>query len=123
MSNLTKNITWAIITLIAIALIFSFFFSPQTQPQTLSLNQLVTDINAGQVKQIKVNGDELDITLTNNTLATAQKEDESGVTETLKNLGVNDQALQSVDLEVVNQTGWDYWLTLLLPDILTFIAV
>ncbi|HUC31581.1 MAG TPA: ATP-dependent zinc metalloprotease FtsH [Candidatus Paceibacterota bacterium] len=123
MSNLTKNIIWAVITLIVISLIFSYFVQPAAAPTTLSLNQLVTDINAGTIKQIKVNGDELDITMTNGSAAVAQKEDESGITDTLKNLGVNQQALQNVDLEVVNQSGWEYWLGLLAPDLLTLLAI
>jgi cell division protease FtsH len=123
MSNLTKNIIWAVVTLIVISLIFSFFVGPQTPPTTLSLSQLVTDINAGQVKEIKVNGDELDITMTNGSAATAQKEDEAGISDTLKNLNVNTTALQAVDLEVVNQTGWDYWASLLLPTLLTLLGI
>ena len=75
MSNLTKNIIWAVITLIVISLIFSYFVGPQTQPTTLNLDQLVTDINAGQVKQIKVSGDELDVTMTSGSAAISQKED------------------------------------------------
>ena len=34
MSNLTKNIIWAVITLIVISLIFSYFVGPQTQPDS-----------------------------------------------------------------------------------------
>jgi cell division protease FtsH len=123
MSNLTKNIIWAVITLIVISLIFSFFVGPQTTPQTISLNTLVTDINAGQVKEIKVSGEELDITMTNGSMAIAQKEDETGISDTLKNLNVNPQALQAVDLEVVNQSGWQFWLGLLLPPLLELLAI
>jgi cell division protease FtsH len=123
MSNLTKNILWGILTLIVISLLFSLFVAPPATPTNLSLNQLVTQINAGTVKQIKVSGDELDITLADGTTAIAQKEPESGVTETLKNLGVNDQALQTVDLEVIGQSGWEYWAGILLPTILTLIAI
>ena len=47
MSNLTKNIIWAIITLIIISLIFSYFVGPTKQPTTLNLDQLVADINTG----------------------------------------------------------------------------
>src|SRR5690348_16648705 len=109
MSNLTKNILWAVVTLIVISLLFSLFAGSGSQPQNVSLNQLVTDINAGNVKQIKVNGNELDITKKDGTAEIAQKETESGVSETLKNLGVNDQALQNVDLQVVSQSGFDFW--------------
>jgi cell division protease FtsH len=123
MSNLTKNILWAIITLIVISLIFSYFVQPQKQPTTLNLGQLVADVNAGSVKQIKVNGSELDITMTDGSAAIAQKENESGISDTLKNLGVNPSALQSVDLQVVDQTGWQYWAALLLPTILTLLGI
>jgi cell division protease FtsH len=123
MSNLTKNIIWAVITLIVISLIFSLFTGTGATPQTISLSTLVTDINANQVKEIKVNGDELDITMTNGSAATAQKEDETGISDTLKNLGVDPTALQSVDLEVVNPSGWEYWASLLLPTLLTLFGI
>jgi cell division protease FtsH len=123
MSNLTKNIIWAVITLIIISLIFSYFVGPTTTTKTLNLDQLVADINTGTVKQIKVNGNELDITMTDGSAATAQKEAESGISDTLKNLGVNQQAMQNVDLEVVNQTGWEFWLNLLLQPLLFLLAI
>ncbi len=123
MSNLTKNIIWAVITLIVISLIFSYFVGPQTTPTSLNLDQLVGDINAGTIKQIKVNGDELDVTMTDGSAAIAQKEDGVSVTDTLKNLGVNQQAMQSVDLEIVNQSGWEYWLGILIDPLLTLIII
>lgn len=123
MSNLTKNILWAVIALIVISLIFSFFAGSQSQPQNLSLSQLVADIDAGTIKEIQVNGNELDITLTNGTAAVAQKESESGITDTLKNLGVNPTALQAVDLQVDNQSGWAFWADLLLPALLPLLAI
>ena len=123
MSNLTKNIIWAVITLIVISLIFSYFVGPTTTPTSLNLDQLVSDINAGTIKQIKVSGDELDITMTNGSAAISQKEDGVSVTDTLKNLGVNQTAIQNVDLEIVNQTGWEFWLNLLLQPVLFLLAI
>jgi cell division protease FtsH len=123
MSNLTKNIIWAVITLIIISLIFSYFIGPQATPTTLNLDQLVSDINAGTIKQIKVNGDNLDITMANGSAATAQKEDGVSITDTLKNLGVDQTAIQNVDLEIVNQSGWEYWLGILIDPLLTLIIL
>ena len=123
MSNLTKNIIWAIITLIIISLIFSYFVGPTKQPTTLNLDQLVADINNNQIKQIKVNGDELDITMSDGSAAVAQKEDGVSVTDTLKNLGVNQSAIQNVDLEIVNQSGWEYWAGILLDPLLTLLII
>ncbi|HUC02257.1 MAG TPA: ATP-dependent zinc metalloprotease FtsH [Candidatus Paceibacterota bacterium] len=123
MSNLTKNIIWAVITLIVISLIFSYFVQPQSQPTTLNLDQLVTDINAGQVKQIKVNGDELDVTMTDGSAAVSQKEDGVSITDTLKNLGVDQSAMQNVDLEIENQSGWEFWASILIDPILTLLII
>jgi cell division protease FtsH len=123
MSNLTKNIIWAIVTLIVVSLIFSYFVGPTAQPTTLNLDQLVTDINAGSIKQIKVNGDDLSVTMTNGSAATAQKEDGVSITDTLKNLGVNQQAMQNVDLEIENQSGWEFWAGILVDPILTLLII
>ncbi len=123
MSNLTKNIIWAIITLIIISLIFSYFVQPTKQPTTLNLDQLVADINNNQIKQIKVNGNELDITMADGSAAIAQKESGVSITDTLKNLGVNQSAMQNVNLEVVNQSGWTYWASILIDPLLTLLII
>jgi cell division protease FtsH len=123
MSTFTKNILWAVVTLVVISILFSLFTGTAKAPTNLSLNQVVSDINAGTIQQIKVNGDELDITMKDGSSAIAQKEDESGLTDTLKNLGVNDQALQAVDLEVENASGWAYWADLLGPSIITLLII
>ena len=123
MSNFTKNILWGIITLIIIALLFSLFATPAKAPEQLSLNQLAADINQGTIQKIAVNGNELDITLKDGTAAISQKEDESSLTDSLKNFGVDPTALQSVDVEVQNQSGWSYWAGLLVPDIITLLII
>jgi hypothetical protein len=122
MSNFTKNILWAVVTLIVISMLFSLFAGSGKQPQNLSLNQLAGDINAGKVTKIVVNGDNLAITLKDGTSAVSQKETESGVSETLKNFGVDPLALQKVNLEVQDQSGWQYWAGLFGPTLLTLLV-
>ncbi len=123
MSRFWKNILWAIVTLLFIAFLFSLFAEPAKAPTTLNLNQLVDKINAGQVTQIKVNGNDLAVAMKDGSQAVAEKETESGISETLKNLNVSSTALAGVDLEVQNQTGWDYWMSLLLPTILPLLLL
>ncbi len=123
MSNLTKNILWSVLTLIIIALLFSFFMGPVTSPQNLSLNQLVDKIDAGQVAKVIVSGSDLAITLKDGSAAVSKKENESGISETLKNLGVSTTALSAVDLEVQDQSGWAYWLGVFGPTLISIIAI
>ncbi|MDE2018727.1 MAG: ATP-dependent zinc metalloprotease FtsH [Patescibacteria group bacterium] len=121
MSNFTKNIVWAVVTLIVISLLFSLFVGTGKQPENLSLSQLATDINAGQVSKIVVNGNDLAITLKDGTNAVSQKEAESGLTDSLKNFGVDPTQLQNVNVEIQSQSGWQFWADLLAPSILTLL--
>jgi cell division protease FtsH len=123
MSNFTKNVLWAIATLIVISLLFSLFASTGTPATTIDLNTLANDINAGTVQKIVVNGDELDITMKDGSAATSQKEDESSLTDSLKNFGVDPTALSAVDIEIQNQSGFDFWASILVDPILTLLIV
>ncbi len=123
MSNFVKNIIWAIIALLVISVIFSLFIEPQKQPATLSLSQLATKINAGEITKIDVNGDDLNVTLKDGTQATSKKEAELGITETLKNLGVDPAALDKINIAIVSQSGWQFWAGILIPTLLPLIAI
>lgn len=123
MSRFWKNVLWAITTLLFIAFLFSLFATPAKAPTTLSLSQLVDKVNAGQVSQIQVNGNSVSITMKDGSQAVAEKEPENGLMETLKNMNVSSTAMAAVNFEVQNQSGWSYWLNLLLPTLLPLIAL
>ncbi|HTY39865.1 MAG TPA: ATP-dependent zinc metalloprotease FtsH [Candidatus Paceibacterota bacterium] len=123
MSNFTKNILWAILTLVLISFVFSFALEPGKQPAQLTLSQLADKINAGQVSEIKVSGETLNIKLTDGSEAVSQKEAEAGISETLKNLNINQDALQKVQLSVEQESGTRYWASILIPTVLPIIAI
>src|SRR5258708_342777 len=123
MSNLTKNILWGFATLIFISILFSVFITPPTQPQALSLSQLATKINSGDVTQIKVNGNDLAITLKDGTAAVSKMEPESGITQTLKNFNVDPVAFQKVNVQVEEQSGWQFWAGILIPTLLPLLVI
>ena len=72
MSRFWKNILWAVSRSFFISLLFSLFAAPAKAPATLSLNQLVDKINAGQVSKISVNGGDLAITMKDGSQAVAE---------------------------------------------------
>ena len=88
MKNFSKNLLFAIVGLLLVTLAFSYFAgSPAPAPQTLSVSDVAQKVNAGDVKTITVNGNDLALTLTDGSQAVSQKEEETGVVETLKNYG------------------------------------
>lgn len=123
MKSLSKNIFWAILALLVIALIFSFAYRETQAPITLSIDQLVQKINTEEVSRITVSGSDINIDLKNGDKAISQKEAESGLVETLKNYGVNQEALQKVSFSVEGQSGTGYWLGILLPILLPVILI
>ncbi len=113
---LLKNFIFVILIILVIGGIFSLLYFPATTPNTISVTQLVSDINSGTVKKITVSGDSLDIAYNNNNKeATSMKETGTGLTDLLINLGVNKDNLAKVNIsnQVAQQDLWS-WLTPLL---------
>lgn len=123
MRTLSKNIFWAIVTLITLALVFSVFLQPTEKPVVLSINELASKINAGEVSEIVVRGNDLNITLADGSMATARKEAEVGLSETLRNYGVDAAALQGVALQVKDESGLRFWLSILIPTLLPLFII
>lgn len=123
MTNFYKNLVWAITTLLVISFVFSLFLAPTEEPEKLALSQLAERINAGQVKEIRVIGNQLNITLADDKPAISEKEAEAGLTETLANFGVNQEALQKVNIDIKSQSGWQFWAGILVPTLLPLIII
>ncbi|MEK9154568.1 MAG: ATP-dependent zinc metalloprotease FtsH [Patescibacteria group bacterium] len=120
---LYKNIFWAIGTLILIALIFSIFYSGQKAPDVLSLDQLTLKINSNEVSKIIVSGSNLDIELKNGEKLISKKEAEAGLSETLKNYGVDIASLQKVSFEIKEESGARFWFSILIPALLPLLII
>jgi cell division protease FtsH len=123
MNPLSKNIATAVTTLLLIALVFTFFIGDGASPKALTMNELAQKINDGQITKILVNGDELAITLKDGTEVKAAKEEESGLSETLKNYGVDGAALRAVSLEIQQESGFQFWMGILVPTVLPLLIL
>ncbi len=124
MKNLFKNLLIIIGVFVIVSIIFSFF-SRQTQTvKQISLTDLTQEINAGQVKNIDISGQTLNIKLNDNSLQTANKETEASLTDSLKNYGVEAAKLQQIQISVKEESGLRFWLiSVVLPLVLPLILV
>ncbi|MBI5220678.1 MAG: ATP-dependent zinc metalloprotease FtsH [Candidatus Liptonbacteria bacterium] len=123
MKNFSKNIFWAVLTLVIASVVFSMVYQTSQPPAKLSLSELALKVNAGEVAQIKVSGDTLSIRLKNDQKATSKKEVEAGLTESLKNFGVQPEALAKVEISVQDPSGWQFWGGLLIPTVLPILLI
>jgi len=124
MKNFSKNILLVIGILFAVAFVFSLIAETnQANVKNLSIDQVVKMINAGEIKNITVSGNNLQIVLNDNSKAVSQKESEAGLIETLHNYGVDSQALQKVEFKVQGESGFKYWLGIIIPTLLPLIIM
>ncbi len=94
---------------IAIGLMIYAYVTNQTPMATVSLQQLVEDINQGKVKEIVISGDTLRITYIDDKIVQANKESNSPLIEQLQWLGVDQTALRKVALMPKAPTNWNNW--------------
>jgi len=99
MKELTKNFLFLIIIFLVISTIFSLFFQPSEKKKELSLTQLVEDINQEKIKKITVFGNELEIIYEDGKEAKSRKEEETALSQSLINYGVDKEKLAKVEIE------------------------
>ena len=101
MNKIIKQLGWALLIFIALSAIFSLFTpSPAKAPKTISLSQLVQEIQANQVKAITISGEKLLIQENGKKNVEAYKESGVGLTDSLLKLGVTPKQLQGINIQV-----------------------
>jgi cell division protease FtsH len=114
-SGLFKNsIVYLLILLAVAALIFSVFSSPRSNNE-LDITTLAEDIKTGKVKKISVKDDDVTVEYTpeaNKPLATSRKETNVSIFNTFSKLGVTQEELETVEVEIIPPSAWSDWGTL-----------
>ncbi len=118
-----RNIGFAVLAFMLITAAYIFIAGGKTDAKTISLSDLAHDVNAGQVKTIEVDGDTLNITLTDGTAVTTKKEVETSLSDTLKNYGVPAEKVAATDITVKTDSGLSFWLFNIIPIVLPVIVI
>jgi len=111
-NQFVKNFISVILILLIVVSLFSYLYLPSNPPQEISITQLVDDINQNNIKKIIVAGNDLDIIYTDEKTAVSMKEPNTSITDLLINLGVNQENLKKVliDIKPEKQNFWS-WVT------------
>jgi cell division protease FtsH len=123
MDKLMKNIGVIVFLFLMLSGIMILYSSPEKRPTDVSLSELVTQINAGEIKEIVVSGNTLEIVKQDGAKEKASKESESSLTETLANYQIDKEKFKSVSVTVKEDSGFGYWALNLLPFILPFLLI
>ncbi|MCA9365295.1 ATP-dependent zinc metalloprotease FtsH [Candidatus Kaiserbacteria bacterium] len=106
-----------VLLLIFITVIFSQVTDQKQEPDELTLSEVVSQVKAGEVKEIIVRGSALEVYYTDDSKnpGEAKRETDAAVSETLTNFGVSSEELAKVQIDVQRETGFAYWLSNFAP--------
>ncbi len=122
MKNLFKNFFWYFLIFLILASIFSSLASrPKTE--VASLGFLVERINQGEVTDINVSGDELNISLKDGSKRVIKKEGSESLSNLLKNFNVAPEKLSPINIQVKDESTFSSWMINLLPILLPIILI
>jgi hypothetical protein len=85
------------------------------QSESVPLSQIVSDVEAGKITAIAVQGDSLTATYADGSTKTSTKEDEDSFSQTLVNYGVPADKIAAVKVTIEDQSGAEFWALELLP--------
>lgn len=99
------------------------FQSPLGKIADIALSEVADKINAGEIKEITVSENSLNIVLNNGDKLTAKKEANVSVFETLANLGADKEKLSSSDIRIKEASGATAILSAIIPVVLPFLLI
>lgn len=123
MKLISKNIVYAVLILFLLATLYSGFAGSFQEKKEISLSELVAKVNANEVSEITVQGDQLEIKLKNNEIIHSKKEEQSSLTQTLINYGLSPEKLSSFSHKEIDPSGLLFWFGAALPTLISLLFI
>ncbi len=113
-ANWSRNAFVYLLIIVAAAALFINIYQPGDTPEQITLSQLATAVERGNVSGIVVREDEVRVDLTNNTgVVATRREPGIPITETLTEMGVPTDRLAAIDIRYESPSNTANWLSLL----------
>jgi len=128
MKNLLKKFLTFLLIFIVLAGIFSLFSGDAgklagKKTDSISISDLVQDINNGTVISIKVQDTKLTIKLTDGQEKTSLKGTEDSLPQLLNDLNVDKTKLAGVNIDIQSGADSNFWMTVVLPIVLPVLII
>jgi len=104
---------YAVLILVVLAFMYGVFVLRADTREAVDISKVAELANKGEIDAITVDQNELIIKLQNGSEITSHKEPDVGIIETLGSLGVSQETLAKIKVNVAPRNAWDGWLTVL----------
>ncbi|MEK7107109.1 MAG: AAA family ATPase, partial [Patescibacteria group bacterium] len=114
------SIWMQLLTAFVIFLLLSALYSSvkqyiSTEKEIVPLSQIATDIGAGKISSVTIEGDVIKATYVDKTEKTSRKETETSFTQTLSNYNVSKEKIDAVKIDIKDEGGVRFWFLTLAP--------
>lgn len=120
--NFWSQLAIAFFIFIALISLYSVFSSGE-EVEEIPLSELATEIQRGNVEEIVVEGDRVEVTLADGEALRTRKETGASLSETLANYGVTLGDHPEIALRVQDPSGIGYWLIQLAPFLIPVLLI
>lgn len=115
LKSVSKNIIAVLLILMILVGAYSLLSEQFKSQQEISISQLASEINAGNISEVIVDGDALQIKFKDDSVKISRKEAETSLSETLSNYSVSKEQLTKVKVDIKSPSGLSLWLGAILP--------
>ena len=123
MNPLLKNILIFFGSLVLLSVVLSAVNVNADKAKQVSLGELIAKINTDQVKVVDVNGDQLNVTLKDNTKIVTRKEPTVDWSTVAKNYGIPPDKLIAITGTVKDNTTTAFWINTIIPFLLPVLLI
>ncbi len=123
MKKLIKNFLLFFIVFLMIAALFSLWAGESVKRETVGLETFISQMKSDQVSEVVVIGNKMNVTLKDGRQQLVQKESAQPLSALLENFQVDPNKISAVKISVADESGWDYWLTNIIPIVLPFLLI
>ncbi len=123
MKPLSKNIIFAILTVIILSVIFSSYSLNGEKPEEISMATLVGEVEENIVDKIEIEGVTVSVTLKDGTEQTTRKEPSVSLSESFVDYGLTTEQLRQANITVKDRSTRSYVLGVILPSLLPLLLL
>jgi len=122
MNTITKNIVVFLLVIIGIGAFFSLYTAESSKIKKVGIEAVVEQIGKESIKSIAVDGETLDIQLTDGSKEIAYKEPSESLSTLLKNFSVDPEKIKKIEINISDQKK-SFWLNTILSFLLPFLVL
>jgi cell division protease FtsH len=119
-----NNFLTVFIVLFLLTILFSNFIENKESESQIPISEVASLVKSDQVESLTIKGTEVEVKIKEQEdLKFAKKEEGSSIAETLTTYGVTPEQLTNVSIEIKDNTGVLFWITVMIPIILPLIFI